>query len=214
MVPARKLDSRIDLLKKGVTNELDAIPGLYDIGLQWIASGMLEWIKKMFYSVPGVDKNIYEFMISEAVRILPGSDGIRVKPDFFKKLGGSGGAISGLTMDTTREQIYRAALESLSFRLKNELKLLEKSGNFKSESLIVVGGGSRNSLWNQIRADMLNIPIKVIEQKETTVLGAALFALSGIGIFSSPDEARSVIDYQGETFEPGENSVQYQRLAF
>ena len=61
---------------------------------------------------------------------------------------------------------------------------------------------------------MLNIPIKVIEQKETTVLGAALFALSGVGIFSSPDEARSVIDYQGETFEPGENSVQYQRLTF
>lgn len=215
MVRARQADSRIDLLKKGVTNELDAIPGLYNIGLQWIASGMLEWIKKMFYSGPEIDKkNIYEFMISEAIKVLPGSDGIRVKPDFFKKMGGSSGAISGLTMDTTREQIYRAALESLSFRLKNELKVLEKSGNFKSESLIVVGGGSRNLLWNQIKADILNIPIKVIEQKETTVLGAALFALSGVGIFSSPDEARAVIDYQGKVFEPGENSAEYQELAF
>ena len=50
MVRARQADTHVDLLKKGVTNELDAVPGLYNIGLQWIASGMLEWIKRMFYS--------------------------------------------------------------------------------------------------------------------------------------------------------------------
>lgn len=212
MVRARQADSNIVQLQKGVTNELDAIPGLYNIGLQWIASGMLEWVKRMFYAECEMKGNIYEYMISEALKILPGSGDISIKPDFFKKPGSVGGVISGLTMDTTRGQIYRAALESLSYRLKKELKELEKSSDFKAESLIVVGGGSRNSLWNQIRADVLNLPIKVIEQKETTVLGAALFALSGVGVYKSPEEARSVIEYKGELFEPGTNSSIYQDL--
>ena len=209
MVRARQVATDAVMLKRGVTNEFDAVPGLFNTGIQWIASGMLEWIKKMFFADIYLENNIYERMINEALQIGAGSSGIRIKPDFFEITNGNNGVISGITMDTSRGQIYRAALESLAYRTKESLEFIEKTGGFTSKELICVGGGSKNKLWNQIKADVLQLPIKVIRQKETTVLGAALFAMSGAGLYNSPDEARSVIDYTGEVYGSGENSRIY-----
>ncbi|MFN8258968.1 MAG: FGGY-family carbohydrate kinase, partial [Bacteroidales bacterium] len=58
-----------------------------------------------------------------------------------------------------------------------------------------VGGGSKNMLWNQIRAKTLQIPVKIISVSETTVLGAALMAFVGTGLFNSIAEARKNVDY-------------------
>jgi len=44
----------------------------------------------------------------------------------------------------------------------------------------VVGGGSRNELWNKIRSETLGIEIQTIPQAETTVLGAAMFAFEDV----------------------------------
>ncbi len=212
MVRARQVATDVNMLNKGVTNELDAVPGLFDSGVQWIASGMLEWIKKMFFADVISKENIYEIMIKEALQVEPGSNGVRIRPDFRGSGHSENGIISGLTMDTTRGQIYRAALEALAFRTKDGLKIIEKAGGFTSKKLICVGGGSKNKLWNQIKADVLQLPVKVIQQKETTVLGAALFAMSGALLYNSPEEARSIIDYKGEVYEPGENSKIYDSL--
>ena len=46
-----------------------------------------------------------------------------------------------------------------------------------------MGGGSRNALWNQIKANRLGIPIKVLDDAETTVAGAAMFGWYGVGEF-------------------------------
>jgi L-fuculokinase len=46
------------------------------------------------------------------------------------------------------------------------------------------------------------VPIKIISQKETTVLGASLFVQAACGNFSSPEEAISAIDYKTEIIEP------------
>lgn len=41
-------------------------------------------------------------------------------------------------------------------------------------------------MWNQIKANMLDIPVKVLDDAETTVAGAALFGWYGVGEFNSP----------------------------
>ncbi len=75
--------------------------------------------------------------------------------------------------------------------------MLEKIGkSSKPLVLLLVGGGSRNTLWNQIKANMLDIPVKVLDDAETTVAGAALFGWYGVGEFNSPEKARAQIHYQ------------------
>jgi L-fuculokinase len=53
-----------------------------------------------------------------------------------------------------------------------------------------------------LRANYTGVPIKIIDQKETTVLGASLFVQAACGNASSPEEARSRIDYKMGIIEP------------
>ena len=202
MVRAEGFRSGKEQLEMGITTELDARPGLYNIGNQWVASGILEWTRRNFYS--DIKENAYETMISGAEKVSPGCNGVKVIPKFYEELSGKpGGQILGLTMETTRDEIYRAMLEAMSLRLVEGKKALEDAGGFKTESILCVGGGSKNRLWNQLRADFTGVPVKIIDHKETTVLGAALFVQAACGNASSPEDARTAIDYKTEIIAPG-----------
>jgi len=188
-------------LDSGITTELDSIPGIYNIGNQWIASGILEWTRKNLYS--DVTENVYDIMISGAEKVPQGCNGVNVVPKFYEELKGKpAGQILGLTMESTRDEIYRAMLEALAGRLVQGKKALEDAGGFSAENIICVGGGSKNRLWNQLRANYTGVPLKIIKQKETTVLGASLFVQAACGNAASPEEAREAIDYKTEIIEP------------
>jgi L-fuculokinase len=201
MVRAEEFRSGKEQLNNGITTELDSRSGLYNIGNQWIASGVLEWARRNLYA--DIKNDVFDVMISGAEKIPPGSNGVKVVPKFYEELKGNpGGQILGLTMESTRDEIFHAMLEALSERLAEGKRALEDAGGFKTESILCVGGGSKNRLWNQMRADYSGVMLKVINQKETTVLGASLFVQSACGNAASPEDARSAIDYKTEMFEP------------
>ena len=70
---------------------------------------------------------------------------------------------------------------------------------------MLVGGGARNKIWTQMRADILGIPVKVSKVSESTVLGAAMFAFAGAGAFPSPEAAREAFGIEYETYLPTNN---------
>ena len=65
---------------------------------------------------------------------------------------------------------------------------------------------------SQLRSDIIGIPVRVVDQKETTVLGSALFALAGTGLYGSPDEARQAVQYKTEDYVPAGNREKYESL--
>nr|WP_321452843.1 L-fuculokinase [uncultured Carboxylicivirga sp.] len=200
-------------LKQNLTTEADAVKGIFDIGQNWLGSGVLEWFSSNFYpELKG--KQLYETMITEASEIKTGSHGLTISPAFYDDgTGKGGGMLSGLTINTRREEIYRALLESLALRLREGLNAIEKAGGFKADSIICVGGGAKNFLWNQLRADALQRPIHIIDQKETTVLGAALFVFKGAGLYSSAEDAMSEIKNNSEIILPkNDESSLWDRL--
>ncbi len=210
MVRSRQFSSRPAQLKAGLTNELDAQQDIFNIGQNWLSSGVLEWFSSNFYPELKGDK-LYETMIADARKVPAGSNGVKVDPSFYRdNVHKEGGAINGITLNTTRGEIYRAMLESLSYRLKDAMITLEEAGGFTTDKIICVGGGSKNAFWNQLRADVTGKPIQTIEQKETTVLGAALFAMAGAGIFSSEDEARRNINFNPQIVEPSKDVAYYK----
>jgi L-fuculokinase len=201
MVRAEGFRSGKEQLDMGITTELDSRSGLYNIGNQWIASGMLEWARRNLYG--DIKDDVYEVMISGAEKVPYGCNGVKIIPKFYEELKGKpGGQILGLTMESTRDEIYRAMLEALSERLVEGKRALENAGGFKTESILCVGGGSKNRLWNKLRADYTGVPLKIIDHKETTVLGASLFVQAACGNAASPEEARSSINYNTEIIEP------------
>ncbi|MBE6417994.1 MAG: L-fuculokinase [Akkermansiaceae bacterium] len=190
----------------GATVEFDSKQGLLNPGLQWIASGIIEWVKATCYQGEN-----YDTMDTEAASIAPGCDGVKLVPNFLPS-DAIPGSIEGLILGRTRGHIYRAAMEALTYRLKNRLEKLEKVGGFKATELLLVGGGARNKIWTQMRADILGLPILVSTVSESTVLGAAMYAMAGAGIYASPEAARDAIGITYQTTLPGEQQAAYAAL--
>ena len=85
------------------------------------------------------------------------------------------GAILGLQMTTTRSQILKALLEGVSLEMRLNLDIMERSGMIINK-FIATGGGARSKTWVQLKADILNKPITVIEVDEAGCFGAAMIA--------------------------------------
>lgn len=196
----------------GSTCELDSCPRLFNPGLQWLASGVLEWVRQLYWHDDAC-ADVYRRMINEAEAISPGADGVRMDCNL---LGNTrhhlSGGWQGVSLSSGRGHFYRSALEGLAWQLKSNLALLERIGEFHTKELLLVGGGSRNALWNQIKADVLNLPIKVIDEAETTVLGAALFAWHATGYYASAEEARAQVNYRYQYYQPGDQQPLYQAI--
>lgn len=200
--------------EEGLLIEADVQPGLWNPQLFWIGSAVLEWIREKLFT--DLDRG-YAAMIKEAQRVPAGAENVMLIPSFVRESGptrkfGAYGTLLGLTLQTSRGNIYRAALEGLSFQLRAALEILTKATGFQVEGIRVVGGGSRNDLWNQIRADVTGLPITVTAQREATVLGAALTAFTGIGRYRSLDEAHSAVKFNEQCFKPSSNCSRYEEL--
>ena len=180
------------------TCEWDVLKGHYNPGFQYVASAVVEWVgRTMFGELTGAEK--YESMIREAQAAPADCRGIILDPDFLV----GKGSIANLSLDVDRGTLFRAVLQALAGRLRTGLGVLEKAGNFKATELTLVGGGGRNRFWTQLKANALGIPVKTVEETETTVLGAAMFALKGAGAFESAEAARDVFNLVYYVTEPG-----------
>jgi xylulokinase len=89
------------------------------------------------------------------------------------------GAVIGLQLTTSKGEIIKALLEGVIMEMKLNLQMMEKSG-MKINTLIATGGGTRNKIWTQLKADVLNKKIIVRKVKEAGCYGASLLARSAI----------------------------------
>jgi len=214
-IRSNRFNPTISAFENGLIFEADVRPGLWNPQLLMMGSGVLEWVLDMVFPEEG-DKR-YELMIREAGEALAGSNGLIFIPSFVKETGptkryGTLGTILGLTLRTSRGQLLRSVLEGLSFQLRHALEILKMEISTEIEGIRVVGGGAKNPLWNQIRANVTGLPIITMEQKEYTSLGAALIAFIGIGIYKSLEEAREYMFFEERRIEPSSKEDVYRRL--
>ncbi|MBS3763288.1 MAG: L-fuculokinase [Planctomycetes bacterium] len=198
---------------EGMQTELDAKKGLFNPQLLMMGSGVLEWVRENFYAGIEERNDAYNSMIEEARKIGPGSGQVMMVPSFVPDSGptkkyNTEGTIVGLGLQTDRGHVYRACLEGLTFQLRDALRIIKDATRFEPSSIRVVGGGSRNALWNQIRADVCNLPVTVTAQKEATVMGGAIVAWMGAGRFSTISEGQDALTTESSMVEPsGERDV-------
>ncbi len=90
------------------------------------------------------------------------------------------GVLTGLTLDSGREQVVTAALQSVAFQTADLLEAMAGDGALVEE-LAVDGGMVVNDWLCQFLADVLNKSVHRPAVVETTVLGAATLACLGLG---------------------------------
>lgn len=205
MVRSQNVKTTLLSRHPGITCEPDSLNGLYNPGMQWLSSGILEWIRRLFWQ----QSTSWNEIINEATAIPAGCEGIRLQGDLLnaKTLAGW----TGVTINSERGHFYRSALEALAVQLRDNLHCLEHIAGFTANELLLAGGGSRNKLWNQIKADILQLPVKVPENTETTALGAAMYGWQGAGFAKTANEARRHVEYHYHYFYPNPETIKTNR---
>lgn len=126
-------------------------------------------------------------------------------------------AISDLNLGVTPAMLYRALIESTSFGAKAIVDCFTEQGVMISEVIAIGGVAKKSPLNMQITADVLNMPIKVMQEEQTVALGASIFAAVSCGIYASVAEAQAHMSSKVEkTYNPRAEFVEiyakkYQR---
>ena len=114
------------------------------------------------------------------------------------------GAIFGITRNTSKGHIARAALESIAIRTYEIILSMEKDANIKFSSLKVDGGASNNNLLMQIQSDLLQKEVIRPMVTECTALGVAFMSGLGSGYWSSLEDLKK-LNKKNDTFKPKES---------
>ncbi len=185
-----------DTSERALLTMRSVIPGLWH-PLAYIAGGgiALRWFRDQFFNVlrgqsQALPDDLYAPMIAEAQKIPPGSDGLFFSPHLGGRICPASpemrGAWLGFSWSHTQAHFIRAVLESVAYEYAYYLGILRKL--IPDLDLIetrAVGGGARSPVWNQIKADVLGVPYRVLQGSEFGSWGAAMIAGKAAGIYDN-----------------------------
>lgn len=174
----------------------------YQLAFDGNGAGALEWYQQKY--TPDLNLDALEKL---AATIPPGSDGLLARPaaQEFPEL-------SGFLNVTARHQhahFVRAIMESTAASLWRLVQLL--SGEHLPRQIVATGGGARNDLWLQVKADLLGMEIFAAGTEELACQGAAMLAARAADWFPDlPTVTRHWVKFR-KVFQPQAMAHQYYR---
>jgi xylulokinase len=198
-----------------------AIPGWIPFGISDSGGGALKWFKDSLCDMQNeqarrAGKDVYEFLNPMAAEVEPGSEGLLFFPYLMgeRSMGSpfSRGVFFGLTPRSNRGAMVRAIMEGVTFELRRTLAIVQDAGN-QVDQIYTIGGGARSDLWSQIKADIYQKPVHTFEASEGGILGAAILAGVGAGVYLDVRAAASRCLRLKKTFSPDPSrSARYDHL--
>jgi glycerol kinase len=158
-------------------------------GSIFMAGAAIEWLEDVEL-VDGPAETV------ELARSVDSTDGVYVVPA-FTGLGAphwdgrARGAIIGMTLETRREHIVRATLESIAYQLRDVVEAAAVDSGTETPILKVDGGAVRNTFFTHLQADIVQTEIARPVVDETTALGSAYAAGLAVGYWDGIDDLRS-----------------------
>lgn len=111
------------------------------------------------------------------------------------------GAFFGLSLNHGRAHMTRAVMEGVAFALCHIAEHITDAGA-SIETVHCCGGQAASDVWCQIKADVLGRQVTVPQVTEGSVLGAAVIAGAGVGVFESFTHGSMQMMRPRATFEP------------
>lgn len=109
------------------------------------------------------------------------------------------GMYFGICDGCSNEELAYAAFEGVVFSLYH---MYESMGKPYGKRLRISGGAAVFSVLNRLKAEMFGIPVSVMEENDTSALGAALIAEVGTGWYADLESAAADACKIKETIEP------------
>ncbi len=169
-------------------------------GAIFFAGAAIEWLTKKLGAIEHVRD------IDTLAQSLESNEGVYLVPA-FAGLGApywdanARAGIFGLTQDSGKAHLVRAALEAMAYQTREVLDAMQQEAHLSLEALRVDGGVTRSNFLMQFLADMLNVPVVRADDPELTAKGAGYLAGLAVGFWASPEEIARLPE-QTERFEP------------
>ncbi|MDR3183350.1 MAG: carbohydrate kinase [Planctomycetaceae bacterium] len=170
--------------------------------LEWFVTQFFEGDKELL-KIKGMTKSIYEHC-SELVALTDAADtGIAFVPYLYGNPVHSDAkaCLFGLDGRHTRPQVMRAVFEGIVFGHRWHTERLFRFRD-KPQTIRLTGGAVNSSVWTQMFADILQIPVEVPAGTELGCFGAAICGAAAAGIYKSYDEACEKMVKIKQRFEP------------
>ena len=180
-------------------------------GLQKGSAGIYRWFRD---EIAGTEtamarelgKDVYDILGESAAKVPAGARGLLVLPYFASSATprwdmDARGTILGLTFAHDRACLARAFMEGITMEFKDMLYFIKQSG-LDPAAITLMGGPTKSNLWNNIQASMYGVPVKTLTVPDASVLGAAVAAAVGAGIYKDIGEAVQAMVKFDDTYEP------------
>ena len=161
----------------GLWGTVGAFPGTRNLAGGMATSGAITaWLRGLFGSPS------FPELLAEASAAGPGAHGLLMLPYFAGERTpiadpDARGVIAGLTVEHTRGDLYRAALEATAMGVRHNVDALRAAGGLV-ERVVAVGGGTQGGLWTQVVSDVTGLEQLIPRVTIGASYGAAFLAAS------------------------------------
>lgn len=140
----------------------------------------LEWVRNLL----GLS---WQQVYTTAFSVAPGCEGLTFLPYLTGERTphldpNARGAWVGLALHHTRSHLMRAALEGVAFSIQQGVAAIQTMG-IEIHQLRLAGGGTLETAWRQLLADVLEVPLYSVTVPSASARGAAILAGLGIGAY-------------------------------
>ncbi|MHA1770275.1 MAG: FGGY-family carbohydrate kinase [Candidatus Thorarchaeota archaeon] len=191
-----------------------AIPG------KWILEGVIpgtglayKWFRDQYCDremaiAAETNQDVYEIIEGSASSVPAGSDGLVI----FPFMAYNKGIFYNLGFGHTKAHVARAIMEANGYGIQMYVQMMEGMLDVEFPEIIIDGGGSNSPLWRQIIADCSNKPVVLPRTRDATVIGAAILASMGMGVYATFEEAVDNMVHMEERRQPiPENVAIYEQ---
>lgn len=211
--------SQLSLMEyKGFNVGHHVIPGVYYLQGGASSNGVsVEWFLDTFYRARGVSEP-YEELVTQALKSPVGASGLF----FIPHLRGAGppvrnplskGSFMGIRDFHTQADFARSVLEGVAFEGLRVMQGMESVQGQVFHKVRAIGGGTRNTLWMEIKSNLIQGVVEVPMVQEATLLGAALLGALGAKIYSNPRQAVEMTYKVGSVYRANPDVAgDYKRL--
>ena len=190
-------------LKNDINSNCYLFKDTYVISSALATSGsIVRWFRDKLESTENKDiKNTFDRMFTP-LKFEGGT--VMFIPYFAGSAGDSlaRGAFLGLTLDTTRQQMFQAVIEGITHEMTLMLSRLEEPGGTQIDIIRACGGPAKSPKWLQLKADISGKTVEAPAVEEDSALGAALLAGVATGVYSSYAEAINAAVKIKATYRP------------
>jgi xylulokinase len=204
-----------NMLARGLGSQCHITEDLYlALGFHLSAGSLVRWYRDQLgkWEVETgikLGQDPYDLITAAAQESQPGANGVMVLPHWSGAGTGrvpalnpaSRGGVFGLTLGHTKSDISRAIFEGITYEARFIIESLESSG-IEIKELVVTGGGAKSEFWLQLKADITGKRILLPKVTEASLLGAAVLAGVGSGIYQNVESAVDRVFEATISYEP------------